>query len=425
MYKPVDVISVSIWGEAVGAVSLDPASGYYVFEYNRAWQKRSIELAPFTMPVNQSQFVFPSLSQITYRRLPAMLADALPDNFGNALIDAYLAKEGIPKNAITELDRLAYMGTRGMGALEFKPERGPKAKTPTAIEISELVISARQALSGNFATDKQSQAALMNLIRVGTSAGGARAKAIIAWNPITEDICSGQLEAPPGFEYWLLKFDGIGSDLELGPGNHYGRVEYAYYLMALAAGITMGESRLFKENRRAHFMTCRFDRANGKKIHIQTLCAISHLDFNQRATHDYSQFFETIRSLHLPEEDLVEGFRRMVFNVVAANCDDHTKNLSFMMFPDGEWRLSPAYDVTFAYNPLGRWTHQHLMSVNGKFNNIDIDDIMLAGERYGIPMKKDVFKKVRDAVKRWPEFANEAGLNKAEIKRIQSNFLIK
>ncbi len=422
MYRPVDLIEVRAWGTTVGGVSIDPGLGYYVFEYDPKWQPRGIELAPLTMPISESLHVFPLLPEATYKRLPAMLADALPDDFGNALIDAYMAREGVPKSAITPLDRLAYLGARGMGALEFKPARGPRHRKATAIAISRLVVSARNALSGKFDGDRETEAAINNLIQVGTSAGGARAKAVIAWNPQTQEIRSGQLPADPGFDYWLLKLDGVGKDSELGTGGFYGRIEYAYYLMALAAGIEMFESRLLEENGRAHFMTRRFDRQNGMKQHIQTLCAMQHLDFKQRATHDYNQYFQAIRALGLPESALAEGFRRMVFNVLAANCDDHTKNLSFLMDESGQWQLAPAYDVTHAYNPKGEWTYQHLMSVNGKFQGITRSDLEAVGDRFLIPGYRRIINTISEAVGRWPEFAETAGLPSAEMMRVREDF---
>ena len=422
MYRPVDLIEVRAWGATVGGVSIDPGLGYYVFEYDPKWQARGIELAPLTMPVSQSLHVFPLLPEATYKRLPAMLADALPDDFGNALIDAWMAREGVPKSAITPLDRLAYLGARGMGALEFRPTRGPRHRKATAVAISRLVVSARNALSGKFDGDRETEAAITNLIQVGTSAGGARAKAVIAWNPETLEIRSGQLPADPGFDYWLLKLDGVGKDHELGTGGFYGRIEYAYYLMAKATGIEMFESRLLEENDRAHFMTRRFDRQNGSKQHIQTLCAMQHLDFKQRGTHDYNQYFQAITALRLPETALEEGFRRMVFNVLAANCDDHTKNLSFLMDESGKWQLAPAYDVTHAYNPKGEWTYQHLMSVNGKFQGITRADLEAVGDRFLIPGYRRIIKSVSEAVGRWPEFAGAAGLPPAEIQRVREDF---
>ena len=364
MYRPVDVVEVRAWGATVGAVALDPKIGYYVFEYDRAWQNRKIELAPLTMPLSQATHVFPSLPEATFKRLPSMLADSLPDDFGNALIESYLAREGVAKSAITSLDRLAYMGTRGMGALEFKPARGPQTRKSTAIEMSEMVTASRRALQGSF---DGAESSIHALIQVGTSAGGARAKVVVAWNNKTNRFRSGQLPAEPGFEHWIVKLDGVGADHELGGTKHYGRIEYAYSLMASEAGITMSPCRLFEENGRAHFMTQRWDRIANEKIHAQTLCAMMHLDYRQKAAHDYAQYFEAITRLGLPRSARDQAFRRMVLNVLAYNRDDHSKNFSFIMNRDGQWRLAPAYDVTYAYNPQGEWTYQHLMSVNGKF----------------------------------------------------------
>ena len=424
MYQPVTTIEVRAFGRKVGAVMLDPLLGYYAFEYEPKWQATEIELAPLQMPLSQSVHIFPLLPTTTYKRLPALLADALPDDFGNALIDAYLARKGVPKDAITPLDRLAYMGKRGMGALEFKPARSHQSKKTTAVEIAQLVSSSRAALAGNFDGDKETEAAILNLIQVGTSAGGARAKAVIAWNPDTREIRSGQVEVPEGFSHWLLKIDGVGNDFELGTGGNYGRIEYAYHLMAAAAGINMTECRLLEENGRAHFMTKRFDRQHGRKQHIQTLCAMQHLDYKQRATHDYAQYFMAINALGLPAEAKEEGFRRMVFNVIAANCDDHTKNLSFLMRENGNWELAPAYDVTHAFNPKGEWTFQHLMAVNGKFRDICKADLEAVGDRFLIPKYREHIQTIAAALTRWPEFAELAGLPAAETLRIQRDFLM-
>ena len=342
MYKPVEAIEVRIWGQRVGAVALDPKLGYYAFEYAPAFVRSGIELAPLTMPLGSARqpFVFPTLPEITFLRLPGLVADALPDAFGNNLIDAWMAAQGVEKSAITPLDRLAYMGRRSMGALEFKPVRGPSKSTSTAIELSELVEGARRAVRGELGTDALAEAALAQIIQVGTSAGGARAKAAIAWNPATDEIRAGQFEVAPGFEHWLIKFDGMGADRELGVGQDYGRIEYAYHLMARAAGIAMLPSRLLEEHGRAHFMTKRFDRDGNTKHHIQTLCAMAHLDYRQRATHDVSQLFLTMDRLELAYPAKEEAFRRIAFNVMAANCDDHTKNVSFLLREGspGIWR---------------------------------------------------------------------------------------
>ena len=280
--KPVDVIEVLLWGKRVGATTADPALGCYAFEYEPAWKRRDIELAPLTMPLSDRRqtFTFPALPKPTYFGLPSVLADALPDDFGNALIDAWMATKGIEKSAVTVLDRLAYMGKRGMGALEFRPARGSHTESSAPIEIKQLVEEARRLVQGSFAVDHEAKAALANIIKVGTSAGGARAKAVIAWNSETDEVRSGQFDTAPGFEHWLLKFDGVGKDKELGTGEGYGRIEYAYHLMAKQAGVLTSSCRLLEENGRAHFMTKRFDREDihGKtqKHHLQTLCAMNH-----------------------------------------------------------------------------------------------------------------------------------------------------
>lgn len=335
-YKAVQRVEVWIWGRRAGAVALDPGLGFYVFAYDPAFGRTGIELAPLHMPVDTKErpYFFNGLPEQTYKRLPAMLADALPDDFGNALVNAYMAAKGIPAEQITPLDRLAYMGKRAMGALEFRPARGPRTTKPTVLAMDELVTEARAAVRGSVEHDDQAHATLRNIIEVGTSAGGARAKAVIAWNPSTGEIRSGQLDAPKGFEHWLLKFDGMGVDRELGVSQAYGRIEFAYYLMATAAGINMSESRLLQENGRAHFMTKRFDRdQDGTKVHVQTLCAMSHLDYKKRGANAYEQLFLTCRDprLRLGHETDVEIFRRMVFNVAGRNCDDHTKNVAFVL----------------------------------------------------------------------------------------------
>ena len=418
--KSVEAVEVRIWGATVGAVALDPKLGYYAFEYDPRFVASGIELAPLTMPLSAASepFVFTDLPEPTFRHLPAMLADALPDDFGNSLIDAWMAAKGIAKNDITALDRLAYMGGRGMGALAFRPARGPRQTKAAVIEMATLVESARKAVHGELGNDSHAEAALRQLIQVGTSAGGARAKAAIAWNPKTKEIRSGQFEADSGFEHWILKLDGVGTDQELGSPRGYGRIEYAYYLMARQARINMSESRLLEENGRAHFMTRRFDRLGNKKHHLQTLCAMAHLDYKQKATHDYNQYLQTILELKLGDQALEEGFRRIAFNTMTKNCDDHSKNLSFLLPEGGRWQLAPAYDVTFAYNPKGEWTYQHLMSVNGKFGVIQRNDLLTVADRFGIGPAKDVLKEVGEAIDAWPVFAQEAGVSASEIKRI-------
>ncbi|MHB8451759.1 MAG: type II toxin-antitoxin system HipA family toxin [Mycobacteriales bacterium] len=422
-YQPVDVIEVRCWGSRVGAVALDERSGCYVFEYEPGWASTGVELAPTTMPTTGPvrSFVFPTLPPDTYHRLPSMLADSLPDDFGNALTTAYLANEGVTPRQISALDRLAYLGTRGIGALEFHPLRGPRTRKATAIELSELVVAARSALSGRIGSEDGMTEAISHLIAVGTSAGGARAKAVVALNPATGELRSGQVGADPGFEQWLLKLDGVGSDLDLGASGHFGRIEYGYHRMATAAGIEMTQCRLLEEGGRAHFLTRRFDRPSGgdppsgdppgdHKVHVQTLCAMGQLDFRQIGVHDYAQLFLCIDQLNLGPDARAEVFRRMVFNVAAANCDDHTKNFSFLLPEGGRWRLSPAYDVTHAHSPDSAWTRQHLMAVNGRTTAITRADVREVGDRFSVPGASSIIEQVLDTVADWPTFAAEAGV---------------
>jgi serine/threonine-protein kinase HipA len=423
-YQPVDLIEVLIWGERVGAVSLDNNANYYAFEYDPNWRKKGIELSPFNLSISNSKpVIFPNLPVQTFQRLPAMLADALPDKFGNALIDLDLSKKGIPKESITPLDRLAYMANRGMGALEFKPAHGKSSQNSTALELSSLVEGAKNALAGKFAGDSESEKAIQRIIQVGVSAGGARAKAVIAWNPESQEICSGHIAAGSHFEHWLIKLDGVTSDRQLGYTAHFGRQEFAYHLMAVDAGIDMMPCRLLEENGRAHFMTKRFDRDGQVKHHMQTLGALRHLDFNAVGVHTYNQYFETIKGLELGDEELQEAFRRMVFNVAAVNCDDHPKNFSFLLRQGSKWQLTPAYDITHAHNPGGNRTNQHLMAVNGKFAQITKADFLEVADRFIIPNANKVISQVVDAVSNWRTFATKANMVETEIQRIQRDIV--
>ena len=366
-------------------------------------------------------FIFTALPELTFKRLPALLADALPDDFGNTLIDAWMAGKGIHKTQITPLDRLAYMGKRSLGALEFRPALRQAAGGSTAITLAHSIESARRAVHGHIGSDELAKAALAQIIQVGTSAGGARAKAVVAWNPATHEIRPGQFEAAEGFEHWLLKFDGMGIDREMGGTQDYGRIEYAYHRMAVAAGIAMAPCRLLEENGRAHFMTKRFDREGNLRHHLQTLCAMAHLDYRQKASHDYSQLFMTIGSLQLGYPAMEEAFRRMAFNVMAANCDDHTKNFSFRLREGSAWELAPAYDVTHAHNPQGEWTNQHLMAVNGKFSRITRKDLLAVADRFGIGTAPHILDQTGKAVSAWPDFAAQAGVRPQEIERIRQH----
>jgi serine/threonine-protein kinase HipA len=424
----IPVIEVRAWEKQVGALARDPRLGYFAFQYTPSWLKLGIDFAPLHMPLSDQIFIFPNLPEATFRRLPAMFADALPDDFGNALIDAWMAERGTTKADVTTLDRLSYMGKRGMGALEFKPALGSHRESAEPLKMKSLVEEARKAVEGDLSADIHAKAALANIIRVGTSAGGARAKAVVAWNPRTNQIRSGQFEMATGFEPWLLKFDGVGKDFELGTGGDYGRTEYAYYKMATQAGIRMSSCRLLEENDHAHFMTRRLDRdvIGGKTVkhHTQTLCAMAHLDYKQRGTHAYSQLFMTIAELKLGDDAVRQAFLRMTFNVMARNYDDHTKNFSFLYKRDEGWELAPAYDVTHAHNPRGKWTYQHLMSVNGKFDEITRADLLAEAERFSVPRAEQLITDVRTALENWAEHAQSAELSQSKTSELRGDFLL-
>ena len=423
------IAKVQLWGRTIGAVSLDEGRDVAAFQYDAEFARSGIELSPLALPLSERVYEFPALPRNTFHGLPGLLADSLPDKFGNALIDAWLATQGRTPENFHAVERLCYTGTRGMGALEFAPVLGPKQRKSVKIEIDSLVRLASQVLThrndlkGNFAGAAKKKA-LEEILQVGTSAGGARAKAVIAWNRITNEVRSGQITAGDGFEYWLLKFDGVtgNKDKELEDPNGYGAIEYAYHLMAKAAGITMSECRLMEENGRRHFMTRRFDRlAGGEKLHMQSLGALAHFDFNQPGAYAYEQAMLTIRQLKLPMAALEEQFRRMVFNIVARNQDDHVKNIAFLMNKQGEWSLAPAFDVTYSYNPSGSWTANHQMTLNGKRDNFTTVDFVACAK--SSMMKRGraqtIMNEVENAVKRWPEFAAQAQVANKASRQIQ------
>ena len=423
-YRPVPALEVFAWGRRVGALALNPATGWFAFQYDPVWVASGVELAPLHMPLRTAPFEFPGLSADTFRRLPPAIADALPDRFGNALIDRWMAIEGIDPGQFSVLDRLAYVADRAMGALEFRPPITRDAPAASAVQMADLVLAARAAFdgSGDNAVDRD---ALEQLIVVGSSAGGARPKALVAFNPATFQIRSAWRPLEAGFEHWLFKLDGVGGaaldghSVSLGGGMAFGRIEYAYSQMALAAGITMTECRLLDEGPRRHFVTRRFDRGPaGEKYHIISLCGLAHLDFNLIGAHGYDQYLQTVRLLGLGPDELAEAFRRMVFNVAAANNDDHTRNLSFLRRPDSAWKLAPAYDVTFAHDSTNQWLRQHLMDVNGKVADITAADLHAVGERHDVPGYRRIVREVVAAVRHWPEFAAAAGVPDADTARI-------
>ncbi len=411
---------VRLWGRTIGATTWYADRGFATFQYSPDFAASGIAVSPITTPPSDRVYAFPELPARSFHGLPGLLADSLPDTFGNALIDAWLASEGRTRDSFNPVERLCYVGTRGMGALEFAPALGPKPGKATKVAVDALVrlasdvLSNRQNLAASF-TAPARRKALADILKVGTSAGGARAKAVIAWNRETNEVRTGQAEAEDGFEHWLLKFDGVAGnkDKELEDPKGFGAVEYAYSRMAPEAGIEMAECRLLEEHGRRHFMTRRFDRPSGRqKLHMQSLAALAHFDFNQAGAYSYEQAFLVVRQLGLGARAADQMFRRMLFNIVARNQDDHVKNVAFLMDKSGRWSLAPAFDVTYSYNPSGAWTATHQMTVNGKRDGFTMADLRAAGKAAGLTPRQiaTAFDDVRAAVKRWPAFAAEAGV---------------
>jgi serine/threonine-protein kinase HipA len=423
------VAEVRLWGRQIGAVAVDRVGGMSSFEYMEAFRHSGIELAPLMMPLGPTIYRFPALPERTFHGLPGMLADALPDKFGNAVIEAWLASQGRLPNEINAVERLCYTGTRGMGALEFRPVQGPQAEKSVPIEVASLVRLASRVLTDRerFQTswkDGDAAGALKQILQVSASVGGARAKALIAWNPDTNEVRSGQADAPEGFEHWLLKFDGVSNnrDRELADPQGYGAIEYAYSLMVGAAGIRMSDCHLFEEGGRRHFMTKRFDRIGSSgKLHMQSLAALGHFDFNNAGAHSYEQAVTVMRRLDLPMDDIEEQYRRMAFNIVARNQDDHVKNVAFLMDMTGRWSLSPAFDVSYSYNPSGDWTSTHQMSMNRKRDGFTRDDFRSFGETASMKRGRAdaILDEVIEAVARWGEFADRAGVDRAWAEEIR------
>jgi serine/threonine-protein kinase HipA len=429
------VAEVRLWGRTIGAVSLEEGARIAAFQYEPEFAGSGIELSPIVVPLSRQVYRFPSLPEVSFHGLPGLLADSLPDRFGNALIDAWLATQGMRPESFNAVERLCYVGVRGMGALEFAPANGPPLRRSAKVRVDELVklasrvLAHRASLQVSFAPGRRHDG-LTEILRVGTSAGGARAKAIIAWNRDTHEVRSGQVRAPAGFDYWLLKFDGVSAnkDKELDDPKEYTVVEYAYALMAIDAGVEMSECRLLEEGGRRHFMTRRFDRlSDGSKLHMQSLAALGHYDFNSAGAHSYEQAFDVIKRLGLPMSAREQQFRRMIFNVVARNQDDHVKNIAFLMDKAGAWSLSPAFDVTYAYNPAGLWTSRHQMSINGRTDEFTREDFAAVAQVAGLKRGRSaaILAEVMETVGQWPRYARSAGVRYPQRDRIARTLRLK
>lgn len=429
----VDYAYVKIWGKLVGVVRWIPERNLASFQYDKSFLSNNWDLSPLKMPINNGTRVysFPELLKEkdseydTFKGLPGLLADSLPDKYGNKLIDLWLAQNGRPTGSMNPVEKLCFIGSRGMGALEFEPAQIKTGKNTFPIEISGLIDIAKKILSDRetFATNfnKDERRAMQEIIKVGTSAGGARPKVLIAYNTKTGELLSGQTSVPKGFEHWLLKLDEV-SDEQFGESKGWGRIEYAYYLMAKECRIEMTECKLLEENKRAHFMTKRFDReGHNTRHHIQTLCGIQHFDYNDMHGYSYEQVFQTMRQLKLKYPEAEQMFRRMVFNVLATNYDDHTKNFSFILKKDGQWGLSPAYDVCYSYNPTNQWLLQQTLSINGKRNNITQSDLMTIAKANNIKKGETIISEINNVVKNWGDFAGSAKVRDDKINEIKSN----
>jgi len=431
MVNRTNLAQVKIWNKNVGIIAWNEDKEYSFFEYEPSFIKLGLNLSPIHMDIKkQPPFSFRTLNKETYFGLPGLFADSLPDKFGNSIINQWLATQGRDPNSFSPIERLCYIGKRGMGALEFFPAINKNLDQSIDLKINDLVnlaqknFSVKSTFNTEFGkTDKEKKDALTDILRIGTSAGGARPKAIIAINDDNK-IISGQTDVPKGFKHWLLKFDGV-NDYELGLPKNYGRIEYAYYLMAKDAGIYMTECRLLEENGRAHFLTKRFDRNENKKIHMLSLCGLAHFDYNQAGVYGYENAFSIMRRLKLPQLDAEQQYRRMVFNVIARNQDDHTKNIAFIIDKKGTWRLSPAFDVTYSHNPGGLWTNKHQMTIRGKRDNFTIEDLLKVGESIRISKPKKIISEIIEIVSQWSKYAKKVGITNQRISEIQSYLRLK
>lgn len=422
---------INLWGERVGAIAWNAEKSIADFEFEPDFLTNGRDISPLKMPLDTAKGMIFSFNELrgnqTFKGLPGLLADVLPDRYGNTLINTWLARVGRPADSMNPVEMLCFIGQRGMGALEFEPVEPKGKNTSTKLEVDSLVEMSEAILSGrkdfHASLSKDEEKGLMDILKIGTSAGGARAKAVIAYNTETGEVRSGQAEAPNGFTQWLIKFDGV-HDAQFGTSKGYGRVEMAYHLMAVDCGIEMTECRLLEENGRAHFMTRRFDRIPDQgKVHVQTFCALQHFDFNNIGFYSYEQLFQTMRSLRLDYPQAEQMYRRMVFNVLARNCDDHTKNFAFTMNKQGLWAISPAYDVCHAYRHDSLWVSQQSLSVNGKRLGIERKDLLAVASQMNIKKPDEIIRHIESILEIWPDYARQCDVETLLQKAIAKTFV--
>lgn len=431
-----EVVTVKFKDHEVGAVSYNTETQIGSFEYFSKFIKKGIELSPIKMPLSKKIYTFPQLDSETFKGLPGLIADSLPDDFGNAVMNAWIASQGKSANEITPLQRLQYTGQRGMGALTYAPAfRRKNLNTSVPIQIESLVSIAQNILNkreefnlniGN--NGQQNTEAMLSLMSVGMSAGGARPKAVLAFNKDFTQVRSGQIDAPNGFSHYLMKFDGVSEHNKnqetFGDPLGYGAMEYVYHLMAKACGIKMMPCHLLDEGQRRHFLTERFDRSGNDKIHVQTLNALEHVSYKKIGSYSYAELLGTARKLNLSSDDALQLFKRMVFNVVARNHDDHAKNFGFMLDNDNNWQLAPAYDLAYSYKPDSHWVSKHWMTLNGKQDNF------IRADFYSFEKLSPLFSKRKidailddtiEAVSQWHKIAAQQDVPKSLINEIEQN----
>ena len=411
-----DTAEVYLWGTRIGIIHQDVLKAYAAFEYDKDFADSGIELSPVRMPLSRNIYEFPTLIGEPFFGMPGLVADSLPDRFGNAVIEQWLMSLGKSLSDFTAIDRLCYTGKRGMGALEYVPASMDIKDIDENINVHEMVKFASEILCNreNISLKANDNLTYLQLVQVGSSAGGARAKALIAWNESTNEVRSGQTQLGSGYDYWLMKFDNVSKNGDHGLEDkpEYTLIEYAYYLMAKASGIIMNECRIYDSEGDHHFMTKRFDRENGGKLHVQSLGAVAHISYQEPGVCGYELAAMYMKEIGISYKEIEQFYRRMVFNCLAVNQDDHVKNISFIMDRTGKWTLSPAYDITFSYNPDNKWLRAHQMTVNGKTTEIDLLDLLEAGSKMGVRERrcKDIISEVGASVGAFSTFAEQAGI---------------